>query len=234
MIQQERHERILSKLSLNGRVVVNELSDEFGVTRDCIRKDLAQLEKNGDLKRVHGGAIQTRSNPRTLVVSDRLTLNVEAKKEIAKKAVDLIEDGDVIFLDISTTNIEIAKLLIERKRPLTVVTNMIDIMILLSQCPDIKTIMIGGQLGRSPDGFTGSLAISQIMKFHFDKAFVGTVGVNSQTDQVYTYDVDDGLTKESIIRNADQAYLVMESIKYQQDGNYVFATMSDFREIITE
>ena len=109
MLQQERHNQILAKLNLEGQVVVKELSQSFNVTEDCIRKDLTILEKAGLLKRIHGGAIQVRKNLHTINVNERLKVHSPEKRIIAKKAVELIEPGTMVFLGISTVNLEIAK-----------------------------------------------------------------------------------------------------------------------------
>ena len=117
------------KRQTEGSVLVKELSELFDVTEDSIRKDLSLLEKKGLLKKTYGGAVKNRVNTHELYVSQRKGKNVEEKKEIARKAFELIEEGDVIFLDISTINIELIKLIVEANLKITVVTNMIDVML---------------------------------------------------------------------------------------------------------
>ena len=107
MLQQERHEQILARLNTDGKVKVKELAVDF--TEDCIRKDLTALEKEGLLKRIHGGAMQARKNLHAYHVDERMSVRLTQKKIIAKKAVELIEENTVIFLGISTVNLELAK-----------------------------------------------------------------------------------------------------------------------------
>lgn len=114
LLQQERHNQILAKLHLEGQVRVKELSQYFQVTEDCIRKDLTILEKTGQLKRIHGGAMQVRTNLHAINVVERIDKYVMEKKVIAQKAVELIEPGSMIFLGISTVNLEIAKLIYQK------------------------------------------------------------------------------------------------------------------------
>ena len=89
MLQQERHNQIIAKLDLEGQVRVRDLSKDFNVTEDCIRKDLTILEKNGKLKRIHGGATQIRTNLHRVNVGERIGLNSPEKKLIAQKAVEV-------------------------------------------------------------------------------------------------------------------------------------------------
>ncbi len=108
MFTEERREAVIRKLNLEGKVRVRELSEEFQVTEDCIRKDLKALENAGRLKRTYGGAILSQDYPLERDVVDRRKVNVEKKAVIAAKAVELIRENETIFLDISTTNIRIA------------------------------------------------------------------------------------------------------------------------------
>ena len=140
MSQKKRHQQIITKLNIEGQVFVKELASSFGVTEDCIRKDLTLLEKAGKLKRVHGGAINARVNLHHTNVSQRVELYSKEKKIIASKAVDLLKEGYVIFLDISTINLEIAKLIFEKNIAVTIVTNMIDIMQLYRQNSTVRLI----------------------------------------------------------------------------------------------
>ena len=105
MLARERQNKIVEMVNTEGSVLVKELSELFDVTEDSIRKDLSLLEKKGLLNKTYGGAVKNRVNTHELYVSQRKGKNVEEKKEIARKDFELIEEGDLIFLDISTINI---------------------------------------------------------------------------------------------------------------------------------
>ena len=111
MFTEERQSAIEKCLRENGKVKVKELSEIFQVTEDCIRKDLKTLENAGKLKRTYGGAILSQDYPLKRDVVDRRQFNLDKKRTIAAKAFKLIKNNETIFLDISTTNIELAKLL---------------------------------------------------------------------------------------------------------------------------
>lgn len=234
MLQQERHNQIIAKLNLEGQVKVKELSRDFSVTEDCIRKDLTILEKAGKLKRIHGGATTARKNLHIINVSDRKYVYADEKKEIALKAVELIKPGTTIFLGVSTITLEMAKLIYQRNLNIMIVTNMIDIMNVFTQESNVKLFFIGGVLNEAKDGFIGSFTIEQIRQFRFDLAFIGVVGIDLHEGKLTTYSVDDGLTKKEVINSSKKSYLIAETAKFNLDGNYVFADIDDFTGYIGE
>lgn len=233
MLARERQNKIVEMVNANGSVLVKELSEMFDVTEDSIRKDLSLLEKNGLLKKTYGGAVKNRVNTHELYVSQRKGKNVEEKKEIAKNAFKLLKEGDVIFLDISTTNIELIRLIVEANLKITVVTNMIDVMLSFTAPSDTKLLFIGGKLNRGRDGFIGSYTNKQVSEFWFDKAFMGVVGVDLDRNKVYTYATDDAMTKKAIMDASDECYMLMENGKFSREGNYRYANVEDFTGIIT-
>ena len=224
----------MAMLTREGKVRVKELSEKFKVTEDCIRKDLGALEKQGKLKRTYGGAVVLRENLHTMEVSKRRNTDVEAKRRIAQAAVRLIHDKDMVFLDISTSNLAVAELLAKDQRELTVVTNMIDILVILAQNPKIRLVFAGGKINKSRDGFWGGMTMDFISHLKPDIAFVGAVGVDVKENSVSTYDIEDGINKAAIIRVSKRAYVVAEAKKLSADGNYNYATLDTLSGLITD
>lgn len=234
MFLEERYEKIISDLNINGRVSVKELSRNFGVTEDCIRKDLKELESREKLKRVHGGAIPLRKHNDFKKLPERMLINREIKEKIALKASKLIKDGDNIFLDVSTINMEIAKIIKSSKKNVTVVTNMIDIISILGGCDNVKVICIGGEYNNKINGIAGSEADSNIRNYYYDKSFIGVCAVNSKTGFITSSLLEDGNTKKTIIECTNKTYLVMENEKFNYDEFYKFANLDLVAGIITE
>lgn len=233
MFVEERQEMILELLRENGRVRVKELSEKFGVTPDLIRKDLTTMEEKGLLKKAYGGAVLERVNIHHEIASQRKDLNTKEKAKIARLALSLIKDGDVVFLDISTNCIELALLLQQSSKRITVVTNMIDVMLTLTKSETIKVIFIGGEFDFGRDGFVGSVAIESIQKYRFDIAFLGVVGLDVFEDNVFTYMDNDGITKKVILSCSRQSYMLCENDKFIHGGNYRYAALTDFTGLIT-
>ncbi len=234
MFAEERQNQIVALVNKNGSVRVKDLSEEFQVTEDSIRKDLTLLEKKGLLKKTYGGAMKKRVNVHDLNVAQRKDKNIEAKQKIAAKAMELIKNGDMVFLDISTANLELAKLLVKSSLDITVVSNMADIMTEFMVPSTVRFIFLGGAFSRGKDGFVGSCTIKQIQVFRFDIAFLGTVGVDVFENSVSTYMVEDGLTKSALLNVSKSAYMMLETRKFNTDGTYKYARIDEFTGAVME
>lgn len=234
MLAEERQNAIVQKVNINGSVLVKELSEQYGVTEDSIRKDLTLLEKKGLLKKTYGGAVKVRINVHDFYAAGRKNKNTTEKQKIAEKAYTLIEDGDTIFLDISTSNIALARLILLNERNVTVVTNMIDILQLFTAKTLVGFIFIGGTISAGKDGFTGALTNQEIEKYRFDKAFLGVVGADLENNRAATYDVNDATTKTTILACSQKSYMMLETKKLSAEGNYKYANIGDFSGVITE
>ncbi|QWU13797.1 transcriptional regulator, DeoR family [Paenibacillus sophorae] len=234
MLVEERHQSIINQLNTEGSVKVKDLSVFFKVTEDCIRKDLAHLEKQNLLKRTYGGAVLPRQNIHSFEVVKRKVSNIEAKEAIARKALGLINQGDTVFLDISTANIELAKLILQSGKRVTVVTNMIEVIQIYSAASAGSLISVGGTLNPYGDGFEGSFCIDNISRFKFDLSFLGAVGIDVFENSVSTYDVADGLTKSAVIKSSRKAYLITASDKFNQDGSFRYSGIGDLTGIVTD
>lgn len=234
MFVEERQKEIVRLVQENGRVIVKQLSEQFGVTEDLIRKDLTVLEKKGLLKKTYGGAVRVRVNLHDYYVSQRRDKNQKEKLIIAQKALELIENGDTIFLDISTVNLELARLIVESGIKVTVVTNMVEIMMMFNSEANAELIMIGGTLNRGRDGLIGLISCDNIKKFMFDKAFMGVVGVDLEKNLVQTYTPDDGITKHTALQHSRIKYMLLETRKLEMDGSYNYAGVDQFNGAIME
>ena len=234
MLAKERHSRIVQDVNEAGFVSVRDLSQRYEVTEDCIRKDLRSLEDAHLLERIHGGAAAIRQNIHAYDALSRQDQNIEEKKIMAEKAVSLIHEQEVIYLDLSTTSLRIAEILAEQKRHVTVATNMIAILDALKKQDSVSLIFIGGALNATHDGFTGTLARQALSCLRFDQAFLGVVGVDLRPRSITTYDPDDAALKQAVLERAQASYMLCEHEKFQQEGHCVYAGPDDFSGIISD
>lgn len=234
MFTEERTSEIEKILHQDGKVLVKELSEHFHVTDDCIRKDLKNLENKGRLKRTYGGAILSQDYPLDRAVIDRRDFHIDQKRIIAKKAVEMIQEKETVFLDISTTNIELAKEISALKKEITVVTNMLDILEILMLNKRITLIGTGGTMHSEVNGFMGIATAQAIKNYSFDKAFLGTTGIAMTDGAITTLGAEDGLTKKAVIESSRHTYIVMESEKFHYNDSYKYAHFDDISGIITD
>lgn len=234
MFAAERLDEILKILNKEGKVVVKELSTLFNVTEDCIRKDLKVLENQNLLHRTYGGGVLVRKSAKTENIENRKDRDVDAKRIIARKAFELIEENETIFLDISTINIRLSEIIAANNKRVTVITNMLDIVRSFSSNDLCKVIGIGGVFSKELNGFIGAAAIENISQYKVNKAFIGSCGIDIYDGSITTFDVEDGNTKKAIISSSKNVYLVMENRKFYIDGTYKFAHLQDISSVITE
>lgn len=234
MFAAERQDEILKILNREGKVVVKELSTLFNVTEDCIRKDLKVLENQNLIHRTYGGGVLVRKSAKTENIENRKERDIDAKRIIAQKAFELIEDNETIFLDISTINIRLSEIIAASNKKITVITNMLDIVRSFSNNNFCKVIGIGGVFSKELNGFIGAAAIESILQYKVNKSFIGSCGIDIYDGSITTFDVEDGNTKKAIINSSKNIYLVMENRKFYIDGTYKFAHLQDINSVITE
>lgn len=236
MLAQQRQEAIVEEVNEKGSVLVKELAIKYNVTQDSIRKDLNILQKQGLLKKTYGGAVRIRKKiaAQDLVASKRISQNRPAKQAIAQRAYQLIEPNDLIFLDLSTSNLELARLLVDNDKGATIVTNMLDIANLYATTNNRHFILLGGHLNQQGDAFAGALAMAQLSPYQFDKAFIGIEGVDIESGKIFNYSVEDALTKQAVLKQTKSTYMMLETRKFEMTGNYAFAHISDFTGVIME
>ena len=129
---------------------------------------------------------------------------------------------------------EIAKIIKNSNKNVTVVTNMIDIVSILAGSQNVKVICIGGEYNNKINGIAGSEADSNIRNYYYDKSFIGVCAVNAKTGFITSSLLEDGNTKKAIIESTNKAYLVMENEKFNYDEFYKFANLELITGIVTE
>ncbi|MCH3942693.1 MAG: DeoR/GlpR family DNA-binding transcription regulator [Atopobiaceae bacterium] len=233
MSLKERQEQIIRLIAENGRVSVSDLARRFSVSEDRVRKDLKQLDADGRCTRVYGGAIAANALPDRDVFK-RVNDYRDSKQVIARKAYSQITDGQTIFLDISTTNLYLAERISKSSLNLIVVSNMMDVLKEVAKNPNVIAICPGGSVNLELNGFVGTTAVNMLSRMRFDSCFMGAIGIDLPSGDCTTFDVDDGLVKETVISNSTVPYLVMDSHKFGLRGNYCYASVAEFSALISD
>lgn len=226
MLAVERRNLILEKVHENKRVIVSELSREFEVSEETIRRDLDKLEEDGHVTKSYGGAVLNEKSSIDLPFNVRWKANPQGKRRIAELVCGEIEDGDHIMLDASTTAVFIAKN-IKQKRHLTVITNAIEILLELADVPGWDIIAPGGLLKANSMSLIGRKASDGISSYHVDKAFLSCKGIDIKNG-ITDGNVETGGVKQSIIAAAGKVYLAVDSSKF---GKTAFSKICDLSAI---
>jgi DeoR family transcriptional regulator, fructose operon transcriptional repressor len=189
---------------------VHELSRRLGVSSATIRRDLAELESSGEIRRVHGGAVSVESRLEEPLFDDKTSIAAREKHRIAQAALKYIEPDDTIYLDGGSTILELARLIRDRSN-LTVVTNSLRAALELAmQGP--RLILIGGELRRLSQTVVGPLTRLIIQELYVDKAFLGTIGLSFE-EGLTTTDPGEAFTKEFVMGHAREVILLADSSK---------------------
>lgn len=225
---------ILSQLEKNGQVSVKDLSHSLGVSSVTIRNDLEQLEKKNMLLRARGGAMKVSRNHVGLdfPLSDKQKKHLPEKREIAKKAVELIEDGNTIILDSGSTTFEIAKNL-GKFQELTVITNAINVATLLVEHKNINVIVPGGTLRKNSLSLVGILAEKGFKNYFCDILFLGVDGLDTGYG-LSTPNVEEAHLNQIMIEMSQRVIVVADSSKFNRRGFAFIAPVTKMHTLITD
>lgn len=236
MNKDERHHFILQQLDTREKVMVTDLARLQNVTPETIRRDLAELEDNGKLTRIHGGAVPYQAQ-KEMVYGKKLSLHLDEKKSIAKRAAEMIQDGDTIAVDVGTTTVHIADM-IDGIQGLTIVTNSLSAAGRFNAAIEEQRIT-GGQVIMMP-GVTnpyqasvkGTYTIEFLKRFHFNRCFISCGGV--MRDAVYDFDMDESLVSEAMINCSREAILLADSSKLNKKSLFKIACLENFSKVICD
>jgi DeoR/GlpR family transcriptional regulator of sugar metabolism len=228
----QRREKILDLLREDGSAKVANLAKLFKVTEVTIRQDLERLENDGLIVREHGGAFLKNVADQVRNFSLVHQENMEMKERIAEKSLEFIEHGDTIILDSGSTTTEIAKKLIGRKN-LTVITNALNIALMLGAAPGIEVIVTGGEFKPPTLSLTGQKAADFFNGLNVQKLFLATAGISLKAGLTYP-SISDIVVKKAMIEAAAITYLVADSTKIGKSAFASLGALSLIDYIITD
>lgn len=232
MLPEERRTKILELLEKERGVKVSDLVRIFNVTGATIRRDLETLEKEGLLKRTHGGAVLPHSFSFEPLYTTKKRQNLKEKMAIGKKAAELIEDGDSVFIETGSTTLQIAKN-IKNKHDVTVVTNSIEVARELINARGVEVILTGGVLRKETVALIGPLAERVLREFRVDKVFLGISGI-IPTKGMSTASIAEAQIKKLIIEMGREIIGVADHSKFGKECFAFVAPTKVLHKIIVD
>lgn len=226
MFPEERRERILYILNGHGRCLVSDLARDLSVSEVTIRQDLDLLEQRGLLRRTHGGAILTSKIGFERPFQVQEASFHEEKERIGKAAAELIADGDTVILDVGTTVTELARH-INGKQGLTILTNALNIALLLEDNPGNTVIVTGGTLRPIQHSLVSPYGSLILERVHADIAFFGVNGIEANHG-VTNVNIAEAEMKGLFLKAARRRVVLADSSKI---GNIALAKFADINEI---
>lgn len=211
MLNEERQIRIVQMLNKKSTIQVKDLVDQFDVSESTIRRDLTQLESQGLLIRIHGGAKRMYHIDSESSIQEKSVMFPEEKKLIGQYAASLVSENDVIYLDAGTTTLTVIPYLSQHSQ-LTVVTNGLAQAESLSQY-GIETILLGGKLKGRTQAIVGTTALKQLLNYRFNRVFIGINGIDL-TYGLTTPDIEESDIKSLVMTLSNEVYFLADASKF--------------------
>jgi len=230
MLKEERQRTILNEVELHNRVQLTDIAEILDVSIDTVRRDVKELDADNKLRKVHGGAVSL-----GFIGSSTRSGNVyelERKIKIAEKAVTLLKDGAVIFIDGGTTCMELARLM-PPHIPLTCFTLSLPVAMELLTKPNVSVIFVGGEISKDAQISIGASAIHYLSDIRLDYSFIGT----GYVDSVYgltEFDWDIVQVKKAVIKSSKKTVLLSISEKLNSQHRYKTCDINAINTLITE
>ncbi|QQK75038.1 DeoR/GlpR transcriptional regulator [Salicibibacter cibarius] len=232
LIGNDRQRSILEMLDQQQKVKVTDLSKHFNVTDETIRRDLETLEQSNFLIRVHGGAMKPQHEGFELPMMERDSEHFQEKQAIAREALSIIEEGDIIALDASTTCLHLARAI--QHESLTVITNSISVTVeLANKSPHIQVILTGGYLRRESMSLVDFSTDKIIDDYHINKFFLSCSAVDLNWGLSESHEMQTN-TKLRMSEIADELILLADRSKFQKKSLVHLLPLNKVNTIITD
>ena len=232
MLAAERRRVITERIKATGQVVVSVLSAEFQVSEETIRRDLEWLESQGIANRIYGGAVLTGNDHVAPPYSVRKNTNIEPKLAIARQLADLVQDGDTLMVDESSTSAYAIRAL-GQKRNLTLITNSLELLRETHSHDTWRIISTGGSVRSDVQAQVGPHALRTVGSYHARYAILSCRGIN---EQLGLADSDDAVVqiKQAMVNASDCAILLADHRKFDRTGLVALGQISMVNTLITD
>lgn len=231
MLTEKRHEIILELLQQKRSITVTEIKEKLGISESTIRRDLNTLDRDGRLTKVFGGAVALDMVPSVseLSVPQKLRVNEQEKRCIARYAASLIRPSDFVYLDAGTTTGYMLDYLTEKS--VSFVTNAVEHARRLAVA-GCRVLLVGGELRGTTEAVVGAQTILSLQEYHFTVGFLGANGV-CRRHGFSTPDSSEALVKKTALGQCNRVYVLADSSKFDEVSAVSFAGYHD-AEIISE
>ena len=232
VLTEHRRRLILERLQSRNEVKTSDLSEAFSVSPMTIRNDLNILAEQGELVRVHGGAIVREWLTDEPSYQDKANLNRDEKERIGQRAAALIEEGMAVFIGNGTTTMQIINHL-PRNRRVRIFTNALNHALEVDHLPQAEVFVIGGHLREVSLAMVGRLAHQALQGIYFDLTFLGVNGISVEHGLTIP-SLEEAETAAEVIRHSQRTVVVTDHTKFGTVAHGKIADIADIDVIITD
>lgn len=230
-MRSRRIEEIESYIYENKTVTLDQLCETFGVSKNTIRRDIEEIISRGNIKKIYGG-VCVQQNKELVSFDERNIKNLLPKQRIAAKAAELVEDGDIIFIDSGTTTNHMIDF-IKDKQNLTILTNNLEIIIRAIPYDNIQVISLSGTLNRKTLSFTGQSTAGVLQGYNISKAFMSSTGITIENG-VTNFSPLECEIKRVAVKRSKQVCLLIDHTKFGVVSLMTYCDLEQVNVLITE
>ena len=230
MLVEERRTQLLEMVRSRGLASLPELADQLKVSESTIRRDLDYLEDAGSAKRTHGGVFYTGPSPKLPHFDERQPAQWDKKKEIAKEAAKLVEDGDTLLLDGGSTTYEVARLLVGR--PLQIVTNSLPVANLFASNANHDLVLVGGYVYPRTGVTLGPYANEMLERLNVRRTILSVSGINDRgffNNNLLLVEAE-----RAMIEAADEVIVVADSTKFGRQSLAHLCALGEIQHLVVD
>ena len=234
MLKTKRIERIQDYIFEHQTVSLDELTTVFNVSKNTIRRDVQELVERGKIKKVYGGVAVNDVNDAHAPLESfnkRQTRNQEQKEIIAKAAADLVEDGDIIYIDSGTTTLEMVEYL--QTKQVTVITNNLDFITHSLPYSNLNVISTGGVVNRETKSFVSFKNTDLLKAYNINKAFMASTGISIENGVTHSSPLESEI-KQAVVKRSSKVYLMVDQHKFDKYALITYCGLNEIDYIITD
>ena len=229
----ERIHQIHELLRERKRISLDELCENFGVSKNTIRRDIAELEENGIIRKVYGGIVLREAEITSLEpFAAREIRNINEKKKIAATAAALVNNGEVIYIDSGTTTMHLLPHLAEKKF-LTIVTASVYALEFATRYNNLEVIATGGSLQPPIKALVGPDVLKCIRSYNFSKIFLASTGISLEHGATNASPLECEVKRE-LVKKSCAKYLLVDNSKFDVSSLMTYSALTDIEHIVTD
>jgi len=238
MWQEERHQKIRAQLAAFGRVSIDRVVEDFGVSRETVRRDLMEMEHAGELRRVRGGAVSVLREDTDFRA--RMSQRVQEKRAIAATVLQLLDSGMTIFMDAGATSLAMAEALAGPNglTDITVITNAMDVAQTLAERPgepsrNFQVLMLAGHFKHDPMETHGEATVNDVHRYHADIALLAPWGVDAKLGATNHF-LHGAEIARAMVKNAERTIIMADHSKVGRPARSVFCPIVDMTYLVVD
>lgn len=229
----DRHSELLALLLANGQTPIQDIVDKLGASLATVRRDLIDLEKAGRVERLRGAARIANGSRNEVAFASREQHNLPAKRLIANRAAQFIEPSATVFLDSSTTVLQLARHIATSEIQTRVFTNSLSVALELAPFSHIEMTLIGGRIRSENMSSVGPLALKALDELWVDQLFLGATAIDDGA-RISSLDPDEAAVNARMISRAGHAYILADQSKLEAHSTHAVAQLNKNQTIISD